>query len=332
MVTALRTHQRMIFVLFVCLALALTACRRGGGAGGPTLQPTLTPTPRSTPLPSLEPTLAPGSEDNPIRIVLARPASGTDRQINTAATALANAISQETSLSVTVEVVPTSADAITELCASVSGIPTAAWLNGLAYAAANAQGCGTAALIGRRGSGSDATTAETVQIIVNRSTGFTGLGGLLDPSVEFCRLSMTDLYSWLIPSLMMEANNVSPTAIGTVRDYEDAESLIQAVASGECDAAGVARSVYDEISTAAIRSAVTTLGTAVEVPYALLAYPLEIPLGTRLVINEALLDYSESALRTLLGVDRVIRLTDEALNSFNTFLRRTGLDFAAFGS
>lgn len=328
---AVRVNRRFILMLFVCLALVLTACRRGDGGGGPTLQPTLTPTPRSTPLPAIDPTPVPGSEDNPIRFVVVRPPTGTDRQINTAATNLAEALSEESSLVVTVDVVDSAGEAVAALCDAVGGVPTAAFLNGIAYAVANAQGCGSAALIGRRGSGNSATTAETVQIIVNENVGFTGLGGLLDPAVEFCRLGFDDLNSWLVPILIMEAANVQPTAIANVVDYEDEESLIQAVADGDCAAAGVAQSQYEDIADASARAVIDVLGSPVDIPYQILAYPLEVPLGARLILNEALLDYTDSSLRTLLGVDRMIRLTDDSLTSFNAFLRRTGIDFATFG-
>ena len=202
----------------ICLALLVTSCRRLPYAP-PTVKPTITPTPRSTALPPIPTAVPLGSTRNPLHIVFVAPpdvasqatpeADATEEP--TAAQAAADvekALLDAAQITVKVDVVNSDAEALTALCASPKGTVSAAWMGGLAYAAAFAQECGSAALQIERGTGSG-STGDQARIITG-SEKVTGIADLADHT--FCRLGYSDMYSWLIPSLMIH-NGVLPTAI-----------------------------------------------------------------------------------------------------------------------
>lgn len=314
-------------VLALLLLVVVAGCRRGQNIG-PTLQPTLTPTPRSTPLPTLEPTVPPGSEDNPIRLAFVTPANLTRGALNRAVTEIEQALQDTTDLIITLLPTASDAEALAALCGSFSGPPTAAFLSGLGYAAASAQGCGAATLWVTR----DRAGTETVQIILPDESEVPSAAGLV--GADFCRLSLEDQYTWLLPSLILRAGGVTPDELRSISDMETIDALVEAVAAGECDAAGLTAAQFEESAAGAVRTAIRTLNETVEVPISVLVYPLEVPLGARTAVNEALLDLAAGrgdALETLLRGDDLARADEDTLLAFEDFVRSAGLDFAVIG-
>src|SRR5664279_4048363 len=153
-----KTQSLMIGL--ICLVLIAAGCRRLPFAP-PTTQPTITPTPRSTPLPPVPTAIPLGSADNPLHMKIvaldstptttnatseASSVTGTQEVSASSVGDLEKALHDETQMTIAVEVVASDAEALAALCASPKGTVSVAWLSGLAYAAAYAQGCGSALL------------------------------------------------------------------------------------------------------------------------------------------------------------------------------------------
>ena len=325
--TAINRHHLLIICL---LLLALSACRRANSVA-PTAQPTLTPTPRSTPLPPVPTAVPAGEEANPLRVAfVARETVRSQQIMNNAAADLEAELSAETGLTVQVDVLDSDAEAIAALCDSVEGTLTVAWLSGLAYSAAQAQGCGEAVLQVERDSGA----LEEVLIIASRQSEIESLGDLAGKT--FCRVRVTDAASWLVPSLMLRAEGVSTADLGAVVDYEDTRALVNAVAEGDCDAAGLTRSDYEQVSNNSTRRAVTELEPSLEIPVAVLTYPPDLPLGASTALTDALIALGNGTrarlLEPLLDQDAIVAADEDTFDDLRAFLDRAGVDLALLGS
>jgi ABC-type phosphate/phosphonate transport system substrate-binding protein len=325
-------NRRAYSTLFLCLviaALALASCRRGA-AGSAISTPTATP--YSTPLPAI-PTVPPvGSQDNTLHISL-HP-TGTASAARNAASALQDAFLQA-GLYVTVDTVGQDSEALAALCASSGGQVSVAFLDGITYAAATAQSCGLPVLQVQKGTGRTAHSGEVVEIIVNKDANISTVSELSNK--KFCRIAADDFYTWLVPTLIMKAGQVDPlTAPKSVTDYSDLDALVAAVVSGDCDAAGIAKTDYDAISTSDTQDKVDVLTESTPIPYNILLIPLEVPLGVRLQLTDALANMAEDTqqartLKTLLGQDALVRVGTTDFGDLDTFLTSTGLDFAQLG-
>lgn len=316
------------------MALVLGGCRRAQGNIGPTLQPTLTPTPRSTPLPAIAPTIAPGSPENPLRMVIQRPQSAlTPGAFNRAVSQLQDALFETTGLTIEVQLVDVSADLIDALCSAPLGTPTVVWIEGLGYAVAAAQNCGTPVLQGRRGRGTSARSVEEIQIIVQRDSDISAVADL--ENATFCRLSHRDVQTWMMPALIMQANGFDPASLGALVDQPDLDTVIEAVVQGECDAAGMSALDFEQFASADARRSIRTLSQTAALPLPVLMYPPGLPLAAQQALESGIVSVmaaDAAPLRTLLGIDSVARVEIAPLETFAAFLRQTGLDFAQFGA
>lgn len=315
----------LALILCVLVVAVLPACRRA--TVQPTSQPTLTPTPRSTPLPEVPTAIPFGAEDNPIHMAFPiRASAGSARARQQAADELETAILQDSGLVVVVDLVDTDAEAVAALCDSVAGTVTVAWLNGIAYAAASAQDCGEAVLQAERGG----STVEEAVLIANRDAGISGVERLAN--TDFCRVSVTDFYSWLMPTLILATNDMTMVAFRTVTDVEDSAALIDAVASGECDAAGVSGRDYDTLAS----SDIERLPGSVNVPIAILTYPPDLPLGQRTALTAAMIAIGNGTradlLDPMLDQDGIVDVDQGDLSAMRGFLNRAGVDLTTLGS
>lgn len=290
----------------------------------PTLQPTATYTPRSTPLPTVATPPPPGSEDNPLSLLFLRPSAVSRGAIDNAAEELQTTLTETNNLLVEIDTLDSGAEAVQALCDSPDGPAAAVWVDGVTYAAALAQGCATPELFIER---EDGAGAEVVIIVPNNAPieNVNGLAG-----AQFCRIGADDLYSWIVPSLLMEASSLSPTQLGGIQDMEDAGELVGAVASGDCDAAGIASADLEAVGSS---SRVRALPTEVNVPHSILMIPSVVPLGVRQALTDALIAIAEnpeqsSLLEPLLGQTRILRVQEGDLDGWDSFIRATGLDFA----
>jgi ABC-type phosphate/phosphonate transport system substrate-binding protein len=331
----LNGKARYLMIGLVCLALLLTSCRRLNFAE-PTVRPTITPTPRSTHLPPVPTAVPVGAEDNPLNLKMVAPETvRSERSLDTALTELGDALLEETQLHVTVELVNSDAEALAALCDSAGGDVSAAWLSGLAYAAAYASGCGSAALQVERGSRATAANGEESWIIVNPEAEIAEVSGLVNHT--FCRLGVSDVYSWLIPTLMMRANGIESTAdLELVIDYTDPSEMIDDVESGRCDAAGIAGSQFDEFASASARASVDTLEESTEIPYLVLVYPNQLGLGEQQKISDALVSIGNGSradlLNPFLEQEQLVAVTDSDFSTLRSFISNAGIDLSQAGN
>ncbi len=248
---------------------------------------------------------------------------------NRAATDVALTITERTGLQVEVNLVERDADALALLCASSGSDVNIAWVRGITVVAASAQGCGEPLMIVERGQGADARVGERVALITGESVGAASVGDLAESTV--CRLGYDDRMTWLVPSLMLQAEGIDPlTERLTLVDYTNLDALIAAVETGECDAAGVPETALDEAD------AVRVLAESAIIPYSVLVVPPNTPLDVRRALGEALVamainDDQARSLRVLVGQDALRPASENDLQPLRAFAERSGLDFAQIG-
>jgi ABC-type phosphate/phosphonate transport system substrate-binding protein len=136
---------------------------------------------------------------------------------------------------------------------------------------------------------------------------------------------------------MMRANGIEPGSdLGEVLDFGTQREMINAVVEGDCDAAGISEADYDGLS-GTIRDELSLIETTPPFPYAVLVYPLSLPLGERIRLDNALLAVDidpdgSAAMRPFLGQDGLTRADDDAFEIFRDYLDTTGYDFAQLGN
>lgn len=259
------------------------------------------------------------------------PVVSSSSAANNAATALEEALAEQTGLTVEVVPVQSYAEAFGALCGVGLGEVNIIWVDGVTYAAAHAEGCGIPSLMVERGRGNNAATGEVVQVIANNEAEITGMDDLGDRT--FCRLGYDDLYSWLIPSVMLQMNGVNPlTDLEAINDYEDETELLEAIAAGDCDVGALPETEFEDLANADIRDAVSVLDESVSIPYAIMMYPPETPLGVRIAVEDAMLAIAggsgAAALEDLLGQDELVRVDADDLSDVRAFFESAGLDLA----
>ncbi|NDJ61096.1 MAG: phosphate/phosphite/phosphonate ABC transporter substrate-binding protein [Chloroflexi bacterium] len=329
--------RRYLVICLVCLLIA--GCRGAGGGGGPapTLRPTTTP--RSTALPAVPTNIPPGEADNPLNVAIIRPTGiGVSRTaVNSAAEDLAAQLAEDFDIAVEVDLVDSGAEALAALCASALDTRmTVAWLDGLTYAAASAQGCGAANLQIERGSGPNAATGAEVQLIARGTLGAGSIAAL--DGRDFCRLGYDDLYTWLVPTLMLQTAGIEPPFddLGTITNYDDVSEIIAAVADGDCDAAGMRVADLDEFADDDTRDAIDLVGDSATIPYMIFVVPPNLPLEARQTITDALFTLANDSTRsdpleTLLDHSGVERADDGDFSALFALINQTGLDLAQLG-
>lgn len=315
------------------MIVLLAACRSQTAQQGPFVAATATATPRSTPLPAVATVVPPGIEDNPIHMVINPPGSAnlvTGAQI----TSFEEALAADSDLVVEVTVVDRYAEALAALCDSTPSNVTVAWLDGLTYQAAIAQNCGEPVMQAERGTGSG-SAGDTGLIITRSDSGLGSVQALNGRS--FCRISYTDYFSWLVPSILMDAGGVSPVnGLESIVDYPNIRAMVNGLLDEECDAAGISQSEFDDLS-GTVREQLTILEETPLFPHAVLMYPFNLPLGERIRLDNALLAANNDsdgsdAMLPFLAQDRLRRVSSSTFDELSTFLDSTGLDFAQLGS
>lgn len=317
--------RNLSVLLLLCILAA--GCRRIDV--GPTPIPTLSPTPRSTALPALPTTEPLGSQTNPIQmmVVIDNPAA-TEAEL----TALQTAITDATGLSVEIVAVERPAEALAALCESPEGVVSIAWLDGLTALAADAQGCGDLTLLTERQTDEETTAAHTIQIITRRATeDIAALEGR-----TFCRVSATDLETWLYPSILLKANGLDVTRdIERTEEFASTAEVAAAVASNDCAAAGISAATFAALDEDT-QGDLTVLEPTLSVPYRVLVYPQQASLGIRSAIDNALGSFVGNPeqlplLQAVLMADSVRPVTADDLESLRDALRAADLDLAQIG-
>ncbi|MBK8021368.1 MAG: PhnD/SsuA/transferrin family substrate-binding protein [Chloroflexi bacterium] len=329
-----RRNLYWTMILIVLAYGSLAGCRRLVVVP-PTERPTTTPTPRSTHLPPAATPLPLGSEQNPVHVLFPIIESGRSEQsIASAADELAPELAQSSGLAVEVRVVQTDAEALAELCASTPEQVTVAWLSGVGYAAAYAQGCGSAALHVRRGERDQASAGMEVVLYGSRAAGGTSLENL--ESKRVCRLGVDDLNTWLIPLLLLRGGGEELMASLTVEDYEDLDAILVALDEGDCAAAGMSAADFAERASAALRASVVTLAESAEIPFSVLVIPDFLPLGQANALIDAFTSIGNGARSSLLSPlllqNEIAGAEDADFARLRAFFSQAGINLADLGS
>jgi hypothetical protein len=349
-------------VCFLMLAALITGCRQQAAAIPTNAPPTIAPTPRSTALPTVESQSAFATESNPLRMMVVTGDSVAVRErAQDGALTLETALREQSAsyvergfiaepLSIRIDIVETNAAALEALCAaSTEDTRAVAWLDGLGFASAEA--CASPALLVERGSGRSAATGERFALITRRALSLGSAAASAGRSI--CRLGFDDRATWVISSLIVRANGVDPlTQLGDVVEVEDNDALYTALINEDCDLAGIRVTDFDALDDSIAEDLVLIEGSETpELPYNVLFYPPDVPLGTQIALNGvllALVDAQPEALAGLLQLDGLLALKDTAemmeslagesaatadidLDALRAFLFSTGLNFANLG-
>lgn len=173
---------------------------------------------------------------------------------------------------------------------------------------------------------------EAGVIITNQELGITDMQVVV--ARTFCRLRYDDYYSWLLPTLVMGKYNINPeTDLLEIVEYPNEQALVEAVADGDCAAAGLSQSALNALGDI---PGITVVASTVELPHAILVYPVEIGLGVRLKLADELPALAEDPLqnrplRLLLGQEEIVAVEPGDLDFLDEFLATTGYDFTQLG-
>ena len=263
---------RLRSIIFVSV-LFLAACGQQVGVAE------VVPTATRDPLAYFAPTaISPGQPGNPLEIIYVPPIPDAP-DVATAAQTLSGLLSSRTGLTVTVQAVPTQAEALKLLCDTNDGdrFP-AVWLSGPSAVLAEAQGCGdrvlTATFEDEIGFAGDlvAATVGSLNSLVNNS---------------LCEVEATGFdafYNQTLPILALQAANIEPTRLASV-EVIPSDFVVQSLQDGTCFAVGVpAGSLSDEENLSVIYTS-----------------PV-IPLGTLFVPPELLLEDEKSLIQAYLEI------------------------------
>lgn len=323
---------RYLSLVLIFVLSLLTAC--GGGANlTPTRLPTRTPTPVSTALPSVATAIAPGLPDNPLQMYIV-PVDEEAAAANEAA--LEESLLNATGVTLDVVLLESYADALAEFC-TAGDESAVAWLDGFSYRAAIAQNCGDPALYVEREFDDDMRSGEPTQLIFSRTLGSTQINSL--NGRVFCRLGYDDFHSWLMPTLLMAQNNIDVADLEAIVDYEDVDSLLEAVIAGDCAATGLSDAQVAEYITddEEVSAGVNVGDPTTPVPFAVMLYPIEVQLGARISLTEGLIDLADDEaftelLQPFLAQDNIERFETDDFAEFDAFIDELGLDFAQLGN
>jgi hypothetical protein len=174
-------------------------------------------------------------------------------------------------------------------------------------------------------------TGRSVRIIAARTF------GSVDPTAVrgrvYCRTTFTDFASWLVPTLAFGTFGVDlERDAARIDEYPDHAALVDAVADGDCDLAGVPAGLVT-VGDANYNIAYTV---PAEFPLSVLVLPVTIGGGERLILTNALLDIAGDAddaalLAPLLGQTALEPVTAEDFAPLLDFVGRSRVDLAALG-
>ena len=124
-------------------------------------------------------------------------------------------------------------------------------------------------------------TSYKGQILVNHNSGISGFADM--KGKIFCRTSAESLSSWIIPSLMMQAEGVDPSDLYGIIDTDNTSNLISYVYDGVCDAGATyidartsVTSTYPDVMTV-----VQVLKQTIPIPYDCFTFSPELPSDIR---------------------------------------------------
>ena len=341
------------------LLMALAACGSFGPEPTPTF-PRPTATPLSTPLPDIATAVPAGMPENPLQLLIVPSDPDTAPALEDDLEAF---LLESSNVTLDVVLVESQAEALGAVCDSGEGTVSAAFVDGMTYAAAEAQGCAAPQVQLERGR----NTGEPGVLLVNGSLGVESVD--VFSGRTFCRLGLTDLYSWQLPTLVMRTAGLDISDIGQINDYESVDEMLSAVANGTCTGTGLPEAVW-EANEDEFSESISVIDTTPDIPYSVLIMPFEAPLSARLSLTDALIalddvpqvalseatpeatadtdestsgtdntpdaEATESAetinlLLPFFGEGEFVRVAEDDFDDLQDFLDATGLNFSQLG-
>lgn len=347
------------------LYLSLSAFLLSGcGLATPDLEtaiPTFTPTPISTELPTIEPVIPPGlSETNPIRIVIV-PADAEQAPDNVAEL---QSLLEELVEGVFIEVVlaETQAEAANAICSSDTGVLSAVWVSGMTYATVNLGNCGVASFQADTPEGTGQTgvillPAEEEEEATEDDEEEQEAETITLADIDFteatlCRLSVDDVFSWVVPVIALNSAGVDPVTLDDINEVTDNDELIADIQSGECAIGGMSEVEWESYLEADAEAEGTLVDdvqvvvTSPEIPYNVFAVPFATSADVVIQIENALLaldiasgrsegdedteidvDVDAELLDIFFGEGSFQQIANDDLTDFIDFVASSGINF-----
>lgn len=300
--------------------LMIAACSSVTQAQPTPRPPTATATPRSTVLPTVVTQVPIGSEGRAYHVALVAP------DANASGSELAAFLNKRLDISFQVDLLPTYADVLRQLC---SDKPTFAWLDGRALLAAQAQGCGTAVF--KFGQGTDKSTGVKADVIIRSGIkdAVTAINGFRGK--DFCRVNSQDVQGWILPSLAMRAAGLNPAQdLRGIKEFADTAAELQAVADGICVGVGIPAGTLNSYNIRPSSGQLSVLMTTPEFPYGGLVVSSTIPLTVASDVTD-LFSKNQDQLRGLIRADDLIKVSSGDFADFQKLAQSAGLNLKALG-
>jgi ABC-type phosphate/phosphonate transport system substrate-binding protein len=257
--------------LFTLLLIVLTGCGAlASQQAGPTPRPIATVTPMSTPLAYPATPQPVGSVENPLRWVMV-PADAQAAEPLRAT--LSELLSEALGVVVEVELVTTMGDVIAQVCTPSLEQVTMGTVDALGYAIVNARGCANPAM--RFVSGT--SVGDEILIVTRQAESLEAARSL---NLPFCRLSSTDLESWVLPTLLLRTLRQDESALGQTLDRRSYTESLRTIGGGGCWGAAVPARVYNPLRTAQdpLVEGMRVLERTPRLPYGVVMIPSSVPL------------------------------------------------------
>mgnify|MGYP000135285564 CR=1 FL=1 len=306
-------RMRWQFLLFFS-AIFLAAC--GSLEAITPAPPTATSTPISTELPPIATAIPAGfNEENPIQIVIvpADPDSAEDH-----VEAFEDALNELTDVEITVVLVETQTEAYTAVCSAASGTVSAAWVNGMTYAATSLNRCGTAGLRADTPDG----TGQTGVLLLNMEYEDNGIDDAIEETL--CRISVDDFFSWILPVLFYGAEDFTLADIVEIDELDDNDEILESLMDNDCAAAGMSEAAWEAYLDAesdseeeideedTLEANIFVAATSPEIPYNVFSFSGAMTLDALQDIQSALLELDEESGRSEIDPESTDELSPDA--------------------
>ena len=325
-------RQIMKFIWHTMLFLSifiLAAC--GSVEAPPTPRPsTQSPTPISTELPVVATAIPAGfSDDNPIQIVI------VPVEPQTASAGLAefeSALQELTDVTIRVVLAETQTEAAGLVCASESGIISAAWLDGMSAITNQLAGCGITSLQAETENG----TGQTGVLLLNTEFQDDGLESALESPL--CRIAVDDLFSWTLPVLFYGNEGFTVPEILEINELADNDAIIADLMDGDCVVAGMSETAWevylDADEDGSLDENVFIVATSPEIPYNAFSFSGALSLDAVTDIESALLqiDVDADLMEAFFGEVELQSLDSSDFAEVIEFFQASGINFSEFRS
>ena len=214
--------------------------------------------------------------------------SGDNDSIKASAENIASAIEKRTGIKIEVSVPSDYSLAVEEIC---NGKADFGAFNAFSYVVANAQGCADARLVSKR----FGLTYYHSQLIARKNSGINTAADFVGKS--FCRPDPLSTSGWVLPSIIMQANGVSPeNDLENILDVGEHSEVVVAVYNNKCDVGATyvdAREVLVD-SIPDVMEEVKIVTISASIPNDNISFNPDVPEETQRVIINAFKDLASS--------------------------------------